>query len=134
MTAVLAVVAATLASCAPPQPQATVPGLVIPITDLTAVSGKWSGVVHGLPGPRDGDWVDLVIHEDGTYAFASYRTIGAALGSGKLTLKDGTLVTEGERATATFTLRERAGARILVIEGLLKASKVPFTAELTRAG
>jgi hypothetical protein len=43
-------------------------------------------------------------------------------------------VTEGERATATFTLRERAGARILVIEGLLKASKVPFTAELTRAG
>jgi hypothetical protein len=133
VTVVLAVVAAMLAGCAPPAPRTAVRGPEIPITDMTSVSGKWGGLVTGLPGPPDGDWVDLVIQADGSYSFASYRTGGAALGAGKLTLKDGKLVTEGPRASATFSLRERQGAPILVVEGVQKTNGLPFTAELIRA-
>jgi hypothetical protein len=132
VTSLLAVVAA-LGGCAGPQARTMVPGPEIPITEVKPVAGKWGGVVKGLPGPPDGDWVDLVIREDGTSEFASFRTIGAALGGGTLTPRDGKLVTEGERAGGTFTLSERGGKPLLLFQGVLRARGLPFTAELTRA-
>jgi hypothetical protein len=97
------------------------PPAPVAITDYKMVAGKWSGHVIGLAGPRsDGDWIDMVIGENGSYEFSIPRTIGVLAGKGMLTLQDGKLKVIGERGgQATFTLLERDGGRVLRGSGML---------------
>ena len=96
------------------------------ITDITHVMGKWEGVTWAEPRTRrQEDWVKVRIKEEGQFEFASYRTIGAWLGSGRLTLEQGILVTEPkpEAGTATFTLYESNGKRMLKVQGTTKTGR-----------
>lgn len=103
-------------SSAPPAP----PLAPVAITDYKMVAGKWSGHVVGLAGPRDdGDWVDMVIRENGTYEYGIARTIGVMSGKGTFTLRDGKLLMAGERGQATFALLEGGGTRLLRGSGML---------------
>jgi hypothetical protein len=102
----------------------------VAIPDIKSVAGRWSGILYGRPGGTRGqDWVELALHEDGTYTLASARTIGVFTGSGKLRLADGRLFTEGEKAPATVTLYQRGGKRFLRVEGAM-ASGQPLRADL----
>lgn len=100
------------------------------IPDIKSVAGRWSGILYGRPGGTRGqDWVELALQEDGTYALASSRTIGVFTGSGMVSLADGRLSAEGEKARVTFTLYQGGGKRFLRAEGAM-ASGQPLRADL----
>lgn len=109
-----------------------VPWVHVPIAEFTSVAGKWEGLLISAPRSRLDDWVRVVIREDGAYEFASYRTIGVFHGSGTLTLKDGQVTTTTEQGTATCTLYEAIGRRMLRAHGVNKQG-VEYSAELTPA-
>jgi len=106
-----------------------VPSTQVPITSVSAVAGKWAGTVRRDPSIDD-DWMDLTIKDDGSYEVKSFRTIGAVLGGGRLTVSNGQLVSETERARSTLTLYEGEGKRVLKIDGTLK-NGVTFSGWLT---
>jgi hypothetical protein len=100
------------------------------ISDMKSVAGRWSGILYGRPGGQRGqDWIEVAIHEDGTYTVAEARTIGVFEGSGKVRLADGRLTSEGEKARVTFTLYQRGGKHFLRLEGTM-ASGQPLQADL----
>jgi hypothetical protein len=102
----------------------------VSIPDIKSVAGRWSGILYGRPGGTRGrDWVELALQEDGTYALASARPIGVFTGSGTVSLSDGRLTAEGEKARVTFTLYQGGGKRFLRAEGTL-ASGQPLRADL----
>jgi hypothetical protein len=102
----------------------------VAIADMKSVAGRWSGILYGRPGGQRGeDWVEVAIHEDGTYTVASARTIGVFEGSGKVRLEDGRLASEGDKARVTFTLYQRDGKRFLRVDGTM-ASGQPLQADL----
>jgi hypothetical protein len=102
----------------------------VAIPDVKSVAGRWSGILYGRPGGMRGqDWVELALHEDGTYTLASARTIGVFTGSGRVRLADGKLLTEGDGPQATITLYQRDGKRFLRVEGTM-ASGQPLRADL----
>jgi hypothetical protein len=105
---------------------------VVPVTDFTAVAGKWEGLMTRHPRPRADDWIRVMIQEDGTYEFASYRTIGVFSGKGRLSLTDGRLTTQSERGTATCTLHRANGQRMLRAVGVTKDG-LEYSADLTPA-
>ena len=97
-----------------------------PITDIKQVMGNWEGRTWPEPRTRrQEDWVKVRINEEGQFEFASYRTIGAWLGKGQLTLDKGKLVTEPqpEGGAATFTLYEGDGQRMLKVQGTTKSGR-----------
>jgi hypothetical protein len=90
----------------------------VPIQDVNSVAGRWSGILYGRPGGARGqDWIELTIQKDGTYTLSSARTIGVFTGSGTVSLSDGRLTAEGEKARVTFTLYQRDSRRFLRAEG-----------------
>jgi hypothetical protein len=102
----------------------------VAISDIKSVAGRWSGILHGRPGgTRQQDWVELALHEDGTYTLASARMIGVLSGSGTLSLADGRLASQGEKAQVTLTLHQGVGKRFLRVEGTM-ASGQPLRADL----
>ena len=127
--AVVFVAASSLAGCAGPASQT--PSVQVPIASASDVAGKWAGTVRRNPSIED-DWVDLTIKDDGTYEIKSFRTIGAILGGGKLTVSNGKMTSETERARATYTLYEGEGKRALNVDGTLKGG-VTFSGWLTPA-
>jgi hypothetical protein len=102
----------------------------VAISDIKSVAGRWSGILHGRPGgTRQQDWVELALHEDGTYTLASARMIGVLSGSGTLSLADGRLASQGEKTQVTLTLHQGGGKRFLRVEGTM-ASGQPLRADL----
>ena len=102
----------------------------VPIPDIKSVAGRWSGILYGRPGGTRGqDWVELALQEDGTYTLASARTIGVFTGSGTISLSDGRLIAEGEKARVTFTLYQGGGKRFLRAEGAMTSGQ-PLRADL----
>jgi hypothetical protein len=88
------------------------PWTTVPIADFRAVAGKWEGTVTRAHGPKD-DWLELTIRDDGSYEVVSTRLIGVMRGTGRFTLADGKLVTQGERGSATLALATRGPERRL---------------------
>jgi hypothetical protein len=102
----------------------------VAISDIKSVAGRWSGILYGRPGgTRQQDWVELALHEDGTYRLASARMIGVFSGSGTLSLADGRLASQGEKAQVMLTLHQGGGKRFLRVEGTM-ASGQPLRADL----
>ncbi len=98
----------------------------VPITEITRIVGEWEGLTWSEPRTRhQDDWVKMSITEEGQFKFSSYRTIGVWLGSGKLILEKGKLVTESQpdAGSATFTLYESDGMRMLKVQGMTKTGR-----------
>jgi hypothetical protein len=127
----LSILAVTLMSCGQTTSGRAESATLVPITDFTAVAGKWTGLARPRGSERD-DWVELTIRDDGTYEASSARTIGAFTGSGSLRLDNGKLTSSGEKGSSTYTLYYRGGARILLADFTSKDG-IPYSAELTIA-
>ena len=72
----------------PPSPQWSQVG----ISDFTSIAGQWQGTMRRDPPSQrivGDDWVQVMIRQDGEYAFQNYRPIGVLKGQGKLTIADG---------------------------------------------
>ncbi len=125
------VVAVALAGCAGMTPTGPPAETVVPITSFDAVTGKWAGVITRSPASRREDLVELTVDGDGSYRFASARTIGVLQGSGKLALKDGALSSASEHGSATYRLVERGGKRVLKVDAVDRDGH-RYSGELTR--
>lgn len=121
-----------LSGCADIGTRAKATANAVPIPDLQSVAGKWDGLMKRRPRTRGDDYVTVTIGEDGTYRFVSARIIGVFSGTGTLQLVDGKLRIEGARGHATFTLYERGGEQVLMVEGLDTTNDYQYRAELTR--
>lgn len=124
----------TVAGCSWFDSQSAEPLTPVAIESLHDVDGRWEGIVSTLQG-RDKAWVTVTITNRDT--FATYTFVGTGkeipfMGTGRLLLQSGRLLTEGEGRTLTFTLAEREGVRMLVVDGLGKDGK-SHHAELSRA-
>ncbi len=98
----------------------------VSLTNISQVAGKWEGITWAEPRTiGQDDWVEVKIEEDGQFKFASYRMIGAWLGSGALRLENGELATEPQpnSGSATFTLYESQGKRMLKVNGRTKTGQ-----------
>lgn len=104
---------------------------VVPVTSFDAVKGKWAGIIGRSPASRRDDLVELTVNEDGSYRFASARTIGVLQGGGKLILKDGTLSSSSEQGSATYRLVDRGGQRVLKVDAVDRDGN-RYSGELTR--
>ena len=121
-----------LIACASLGPSESPTWTVVPVTDFTAVAGKWEGLMTRNPRPHTDDWVRVTIQEDGAYEFASYRMIGVFSGKGRLSVTDGRLTAQSERGTATCTLHQANGQRMLRAVGITKDG-LEYSADLTPA-
>jgi hypothetical protein len=74
------------------------------ITDIKSIAGKWEGIMIRTPKSKTDDWVNMSIHDNGDYEFASYRTIGVFSGKGNLAVKDGKAVAQSEKGSLTMQL------------------------------
>ena len=106
----------------------------VSIERLQDVHGRWEGPVKALES-RDTGWVSVNVTNReafATYTFAGMGKGNPFLGTGRLLLQDGRLLTEGEGRALTFTLAKREGIRMLIVDGTGKDGK-SYHAELSRA-
>ena len=82
-------------------------------------SRKWDGLAIGPKTAGDTSFFLITIAEDGTYQAGTTRGMGVFAGSGKLTIKDGKLTTEADGDSATYTLYESGGKRVLQLDGVI---------------
>ena len=92
---------------------------IVPISEFDTVAGNWEGLSKRMPDMRDHAWVILVIRENGHFHFASNRATGLLLGTGTLAIRDGTVFGKTDSGTGTFTLHDKAGKPVLVVEAVL---------------
>ncbi len=123
-----------VAGCSLVEPRSSATLTPVAIESLQDVHGQWEGTVRELQS-RDRGWVTVNITD--RESFATYTFAGTAkghpfLGTGRLQLQSGRLLTEGEERTLTFTLAERDGVRMLTVDGIGKDGK-SYHAELSRA-
>lgn len=110
------------------------PLVPVSIESFLDVHGQWEGTVEVVQGKEIG-WVTANItnrESFATYTFAAMGKESPLLGTGRLRLQGGRLLTEGEGRALIFTLAERKGARILVVDGIGKDGR-SVHAELSRA-
>ena len=92
----------------------------VPITSLEQIAGKWEGLSKRMPDMRDHAWVILIISDKGHFNFVSNRGTDLLLGTGPLHMADGRGFGESSAGSGTFTLHEKDGQFILVVEAALK--------------
>lgn len=105
----------------------------VSIERLNDVQGRWEGTVRALQG-NETSWATVNITNRETYATYTFAGTGNGetfLGTGRVQLQDGRLLSEGEGRTLTFTLAEHDGARVLLVDGIGKDGK-SYHAELRR--
>jgi hypothetical protein len=101
-----------------------------PIQNVESIAGRWFGVLYGRPGGAEGrDGIELTIQKDGTYTLSSVRIIGAFTGRGTVTLLDGKLAGQEEKARVTITLYRRDSQCFLRVEGATEQGNT-LTADL----
>lgn len=123
-----------VAGCSSFEPRSSTPLTPVAIESLQDVHGQWEGTVRELQS-RERGWVTVNItnrESFATYTFAGTAKGNPFLGTGRLQLQSGRLLTEGEGRTLTFTLAERDGVRMLAVDGIGKDGK-SYHAELSRA-
>jgi RpiB/LacA/LacB family sugar-phosphate isomerase len=92
---------------------------IVPISSFDQVAGKWEGLSKRMPDMRDHAWVILIISEKGFFHFASNRATGLLLGTGTLHIHDGEVFGKTGTGSGTFTLHDKAGKPVLVVEAAL---------------
>lgn len=107
----------TLIGCGTSQSR---PGLtIIPISTFEQVAGKWEGLSKRMPDMRDHAQVVVIINKNGHFNFISDRVTGVLLGTGTLTILEGKVFGKTGSGTGTFTLHDKAGNLVLVLEAAL---------------
>jgi hypothetical protein len=90
---------------------------IVPITTFKQVSGKWEGLSKRMPDMREHAQVLVIINENGHFNFISDRGSGLLLGTGTLIiLDDGQLSGTSGSGSGTFTLHDKRGTSVLVLE------------------
>jgi hypothetical protein len=109
--------AATIFGCGALQSQPA--SRIIPISNFEQVAGKWEGLSKRMPDMRDDAQVIVIISKNGHVNFISDRGTEVLLGTGTLTILEGKVFGKTGSGTGTFTLHDKAGNLVLVLEAAL---------------
>src|SRR5262245_4242563 len=102
----------------------------VPVSDVRSVAGTWKGVVYR--SSSEAQPIALTIGEDGSYdVVVSLQPIGESRGAGKIVIRDGRLLFEGQKGRGLGTLLTNpAGDRVMNIEATLSDNSI-LTAKLS---
>jgi len=120
--------AATLFGCA-----SFGPVTPVAVSDIKEVTGIWKGVLY-TKSESEPSYVTLTIREDGSYdVLYTQEPIGTSRGRGKIVVREGRLIIEGERARGVGrVLRDSAGNLTMEVDGTLSDNST-LSAKLSRS-
>jgi len=124
----------SLAACAGLGTQQEIPLTLVPITDVKEVEGTWEGLVKNVRTGRDSGRVVVVLtsHDTyGTYSFGGETAQGSLVGTGRVTLQSGRLLSETGQRTVVFTFCLRGSEKVLAAHAIGKDG-IPNYMELTQ--
>jgi hypothetical protein len=123
----------SLAACAGLGKQQQLPLTPVPITEIKAVEGTWEGLVlNARTGKASGRIAVVLTSHDayGTYSFGGDTAQGSLVGTGRVTVHGGRLLSEAGQRMANFTLCLRGSEKVMTADVFGKDGN-PYYAELT---
>ena len=106
----------------------TSPLTPVAVSDVKSVAGTWQGMVYQSSTEREE--ITLTIQEDGSYDVVTRQTYGTSRGKGRIVIRDGRLILEGEKGRGVATLMTNpAGDRLMSVEATLSDNSI-LTAKL----
>jgi hypothetical protein len=105
----------------------------VPIAGIKAVEGKWEGLVINARTGKDSGRVVVVLtsHDTyGTYNFGGATAQGSLVGTGRVTVQSGRLLSEVEHRMANSTFCLRGSEKVMTVYVFGKDGN-PYYAELT---
>jgi hypothetical protein len=124
----------SLAACAGLGTQQEIPLALVPITEIKEIEGTWEGLVKNVRTGKDPGRVVVVLtsHDTyGTYSFGGETARGSLVGTGRVTLQSGRLLSETGQRTVVFTLCLRGSEKVLAAHAIGKDGN-PNYMELTQ--
>ena len=124
----------SLAACAGQGTQQEVPLTLVHITDIKEVEGNWEGAVKNVRTGRDTGRIVLVLtaHDTyGSYSFGGDTAQGYLVGTGRVTVQSGQLLSDIGQRTVVFTLCLRNGEKVVAAHVFGKDGN-PYYVELTQ--
>jgi hypothetical protein len=106
----------SLAACAGLGTEQEIPLTLVPITEIKEVEGTWEGLVKNVRTGKDSGRVVVVLtsHDTyGSYSFGGETAQGSLVGTGRVTLQSGRLLSEMGQRTVVLTLCLRGREKVL---------------------
>jgi hypothetical protein len=123
-----------LAACAGLGTQQQIPLSPVPITEIKAVEGTWEGlVINARTGKASGRIAVVLTSHDayGTYSFGGETAQGSLVGTGRVAVHSGRLLSETGQRMANFTLCLRGSEKVMAAHVIGKDGN-PYHMELTQ--
>ena len=123
----------TATACAGPSSSSSSaqgPRTMVPVADVKAIAGTWTGIAARSAGSGREDWLELTVNENGTFKASAARQTGALVGDGTLQVNDGKVLAVGRNGRAVLTLYERSGP--LLVMDFTDTDGIKYSAELRR--
>ena len=124
----------SLTACAGLGTEQESPLAVVPITEIKEIEGTWEGLVKNVRTGKDSGRVVVVLtsHDTyGSYSFGGETAQGSLVGTGRVTLQSGRLLSETGQRTVVFTLCLRGSEKVLAAHAIGKDGN-PNYMELTQ--
>jgi len=124
----------SLTACVGLRTEQESPLAVVPITEIKEIEGTWEGLVKNVRTGKDSGRVVVVLtsHDTyGTYSFGGETALGSLVGTGRVTLQSGRLLSETGQRTVVFTLCLRGSEKVLAAHAIGKDGN-PNYMELTQ--
>lgn len=124
----------SLAGCTGLGTQQDIPLTPVPITEIKVVEGTWEGLVKNTRTGKDAGRVVVVLtsHDSyGTYSFGEKTAQGSLVGTGRVTVQSGRLLSETGQRMVDFTLCMRGNEKVMAGHVFGKDGN-PYYVELTR--
>jgi hypothetical protein len=105
---------------------------LVPITEVGMVVGEWEGFVKRDHATLAEGSVRLMIRPNSTYLFAGQSASNVAVGSGDLEARAGRLVGNTDARAVMFTLYDRKGEAVVLVESTNHATGERYRGEFTK--
>lgn len=133
LSLVFLLLVSSLAACAGLGTQQQIPLSPIPITEIKEVEGTWEGLVlNARTGKGSGRIAVVFTSHDayGTYSFGGETAQGSLVGTGRVTMQSGRLLSETGQRMVSFTLCIRGSEKVITAHIFGKDGN-PYYMELT---
>lgn len=105
---------------------------IVPITDVRMVVGDWEGALKKNGALLAEGSARLMIRANHTFLFAAQTADDIAVGTGTVAIVDGRLIEDTDRRAITFTLYDRKGNVVLVVDATKRQTQDRYYGEFMR--
>jgi hypothetical protein len=96
------------------------------------VAGEWEGLIKKDKATFAEGSVRLIVRSNNTYLFVGQTASKVAVGSGDLEMQDGRLLGNTDRRAVTFSLYDRKGSPVVLVEATNHETGERYRGELTK--